>query len=398
MYHTARIPRLLLALLPALLLTAAASCSRDHRDDSQEENLRTLFIYMPWSTDLLSFFNTNLADFEAAIEQQKGLKSQRVIVYLAQSKTQASMFEITCDGGQCTRRQLKDYTGSGYTTVEGLTAILSDVKAYAPATLSYSMIIGCHGLGWVPVEAFARSRTASRATPLHWKRKGPATRLFGGLTSDCQTDVETLRQAMEAADFRTEYLLFDDCYMSGIEVAYELRNVTRHLIASTSEMMMYGIPYKLVGGYLLGAPDYGALCRDFLQFYSSYTVPSGTLTVTDCSKLDSLALAMASLNLRPDTRPVCPDSLQRLGGYRPGIFFDMGDYLRHLCPDARTRSKADSLLDAAVEHTVHTPVIYTTQMNYIRIKEFSGLTISAPSLHDFATTYYSTTSWYRDTH
>ncbi len=398
MYLTTRFSRLFFALLAALLLTATASCSHDHKDDSQEENLRTLFIYMPWSTDLLSSFKTNLTDFEAAIERQKGLKRQRVIVYLAQSKTQASMFEIGYDGKGCTRRPLKEYTGTDYTTAQGIAAILGDVKAYAPAQMSYSMIIGSHGLGWVPVKAFAQSRSANGGTPTHWNQDGPTTRLFGGLSSDCQTDVETLREGMEAAGFRTEYLLFDDCYMSGIEVAYELRNVTRRLIASTSEMMMYGIPYKLVGGYLLGTPDYGALCRDFLQFYSSYTIPSGTLTVTDCSKLDSLALAMASLNLRPDTSPVCPDSLQRLGGYRPGIFFDMGDYLRHFCPDPRARSKVDSLLDAAVEHTVHTPVIYTTQMSYITVKKFSGMTISAPSAHNFATTYYTSTSWYRDTH
>ena len=306
--------RLLLVVVPALLLPALSSCGSDHDDDRDEENRRTLFVYMPWSTDLLSCFETNLSDFEAAIEQQKGLKSQRVIVYLARSKTQASMFEIACDGGQCTRRQLKEYSGTGYTTLQGLTAILADVKTYAPATLSYSMIIGCHGLGWVPVKALAQSRAVRGRFALHWNRGNKATRLFGGRTSDCQTDIETLRESMEAADFHTEYILFDDCYMSGIEVAYELRHVTRRLIASTSEMMMYGIPYKLVGGNLLGTPDYSALCRNFLAFYSSYSTPSGTLTVTDCSKLDSLALAVARLNLRSDHAPVCPASLQRLGG------------------------------------------------------------------------------------
>ena len=34
-----------------------------------------------------------------------------------------------------------------------------------------------------------------------------------------------------------EYILFDDCYMSSIEVAYELKDVTKYLIGSTSEMM-----------------------------------------------------------------------------------------------------------------------------------------------------------------
>lgn len=44
-----------------------------------------------------------------------------------------------------------------------------------------------------------------------------------------------------------EYILFDDCYMSSVEVAYELKEATRFLIASTSEMMAYGMPYATVG-------------------------------------------------------------------------------------------------------------------------------------------------------
>ncbi len=49
------------------------------------------------------------------------------------------------------------------------------------------------------------------------------------------------------AGVKMEYILFDDCYMSSVEVAYELKEATRFLIASTSEMMAYGMPYATVG-------------------------------------------------------------------------------------------------------------------------------------------------------
>lgn len=103
----------------------------------------------------------------------------------------------------------------------------------------------------------------------------------------------TLARGIVGAGVKMEYILFDDCYMSSVEVAYELKEATRFLIASTSEMMAYGMPYATVGEFLLGNPDYGSLCEGFHDFYSTYEMmPCGTLAVTDCSELDNMAAIM----------------------------------------------------------------------------------------------------------
>ena len=57
------------------------------------------------------------------------------------------------------------------------------------------------------------------------------TRYFGGVTSDDQTDISTLADAISDAGLKMEFILFDDCYMSSVEVAYDLRHVTGHIIA-----------------------------------------------------------------------------------------------------------------------------------------------------------------------
>ena len=43
-----------------------------------------------------------------------------------------------------------------------------------------------------------------------------------------------------------QFIMFDDCYMSSMEVAYDLKDVTDYIIASTSEVMAYGMPYEKV--------------------------------------------------------------------------------------------------------------------------------------------------------
>lgn len=56
-----------------------------------------------------------------------------------------------------------------------------------------------------------------------------ADMLFRGLTREFQTDVGTLARGIVGAGVKMEYILFDDCYMSSVEVAYELKEATRFL-------------------------------------------------------------------------------------------------------------------------------------------------------------------------
>ena len=97
------------------------------------------------------------------------------------------------------------------------------------------MTIGCHGMGWVPVNS-TRARAVS-TYKYHWESPdGPMTRFLEASSSAYQTDITTLAEGIERAGMYMEYILFDDCYMATVEVAYDLRHVTGHLIASTCEM------------------------------------------------------------------------------------------------------------------------------------------------------------------
>ena len=91
------------------------------------------------------------------------------------------------------------------------------------------MIIGCHGMGWIPVSK-TQSRSSLQTVKKHWEYgNAPMTRLFGGRESKYQTDITTLAEGILSAGLKMEYILFDDCYMSTVEVAYDLKNVTSHL-------------------------------------------------------------------------------------------------------------------------------------------------------------------------
>ena len=120
--------RLCLLVIVALVF---ASCHKEEDAPDVSPCGKTLFMYMPWSGDrnaLTSYFYTNISDMEDAI-REVGLDDERVVVFLSTSSSEATMFEITCTDGNCQRVTLKEYTSPAFTTIEGLTSILNDVKS-----------------------------------------------------------------------------------------------------------------------------------------------------------------------------------------------------------------------------------------------------------------------------
>ena len=162
------------------------------------ENLQqnTLFFFYPWSTNLTHYFEYNIATFENALTAND-LKENRIVVFVSQSKTEACLYEIKMKRGKCmhdTIVRFDDYNYE-YTSVEGLTKLLNLSKGSTP-TPRFSMVIGCHGDAWIPACDMKRS--------------------FGGIDVESRIDISTLKEALNKANILSEYILFDDCYMSSV--------------------------------------------------------------------------------------------------------------------------------------------------------------------------------------
>lgn len=382
-----------IVMLVVVVMTSV-SC-RNNDEPEKGENERTLFMYFPWSVDLTSFFYQNVNDMKKAIANV-GLDKQRVVVYFATSGTEAEMYELKYEKGKCVQQTLKTYSGNDVTTPEGIAEVLNDMKAFAPAK-RYAMTIGCHGMGWLPVDKDELRRKSG--LKYHWETPGvPLTRYFGaGGNKDYQTEITDFAEGLKMAGLKMDYILFDDCYMSSIEVAYDLREVTDYLVGSTCEIMAYGMPYEKIGPYLLGEPDLGAVCDEFYKFYSNYSTPCGTLAVTDCSQVENLAQVMKEINSQFTFDDSLIDDVQRLDGYRPSLFLDFGDYVDHLCTDEALLSRFHQQLDRTVIHKVHTEQYYSMSMGFVTIRTFSGITVSDPSQHRWAAKK-TETAWYKATH
>ena len=349
----------------------------------------TLFVFMPYTgySSIYGCLLQNLKDMEQAIVKEKGLGNSQILVFISESIKTSHLVKIGYSKGKCQRDTLKTYTDYNYTIPDGITSLLTSIKQMAPAD-NYSMIIGCHGEGWMP------------------KPKSTQTRYFGGTA--IPIDISNFNEGIKNAGMKMNFILFDDCYMSGIEVAYQLREAANYLIASTSEMMGYGMPYHLILKYMLADnPNYEALCEDFTKFYITYKngiqpMPYGTIAVTDLSQTETMATFMKTVNNTHTFDLDKIDDVQDLDveHFDPTVYFDFGSYLRVLCGnDATTYTEGTKLLDKLVPYKGTTGMIYSGAGNKsLKLKEYSGLTISDPSINAKALETKKQTAWWNATH
>lgn len=409
------------------------SCSNGDSPDGPDVPVtpvgQTVFMFFPWSNSLLSDFRRTVEDMQTVVAQ-RSMKDERIMVFMATSEREAVLFELKKQNGRCLTDTLQRYSDRPFTSRQWLTSLFSEVMTLAPAS-RYGMVVGCHGLAWVPVQGQrnARKRLGSQewidegdnlykeekidkeglykeerinkeGEPndlMHFEVQGPVTtRFIGGTYPETQIETTDLADAMADAGFHTEYILFDACYMSSVEVAYELKDVTHYLIASPTEVLSYGFPYITMGKHLLGTPNYKGIADSFISFYSSYNLPYGTVAVTDCTQLDALAAIAQQINAAAAEQLV-PNGVQIMDGYSPTLFYDLGHLMS--LKDAGTVLTAAfaEQLEKAVPYKGHTGQYFTALKEApVDIKHYSGLNTSQGSLNHMADRL-SETAWYKAT-
>lgn len=442
-------------IIATFLIVVGVSCSNGDNPDGPDVPVtpvgQTVFMFFPWSNSLLSDFRRTVEDMQTVVAQ-RSMKDERVMVFMATSEREAVLFELKKQNGQCLTDTLRRYSDRPFTSRQWLTSLFSEVMTLAPAS-RYGMVVGCHGLAWVPVQGqrSARKRIGSQERIdkednlykeeridkeglykeeridkegddlMHFEVQGPVTtRFIGGTYPETQIETTDLADAMADAGLHTEYILFDACYMSSVEVAYELKDVTHYLIASPTEVISYGFPYITMGKHLLGTPNYKGIADSFISFYSSYYLPYGTVAVTDCTQLDALAAIAQQINAAAEeptnaasakhinaaaegklntaaSGKSAPNGVQIMDGYSPTLFYDLG-HLMSLknAGTVLTAAFADQL-DKTVPYKGHTDQYFTALKDApVDIKHYSGLNTSQGSLNRMADRL-SETAWYKAT-
>lgn len=271
------------------------------------------------------------------------------------------------------------------------------------------LVLASHAAGWVPV------------TTNH-TYQSPRRRAFGydQNTPSGQTgsiELWDLASAL-AGGPRFDYIIMDCCHMGTAEVAYELRDVTRYLVASALEVQGAGMPYRKVITHLSqcrsvsdlpAALDYGMHC------YFDENAPYGAskkgagIALYDLTPMSQLATAYQQL-IASNSARLLPyseasgadidawlDNFQFYGRESSGsggsvhykyYFFDILDVI-HWLSDANPSAAAAA--QKAVGQIVLKEYHSTQFWNEIKIDHSCGMGVTLPeTLHLADETGYTT--------
>ncbi len=401
-------------LIYILTLTLFASCNKpiDPPLFVPETTPQTTLMYMT-GTDLSYFFTQNISAAKSAIEQG-ALGYGRFLVFKHTDSQNATLFEMELVEGECIQTTIKEYTAISSLSEECITQVILDVVEAAPAD-SYNLIVSGHGAGWVLKDRLISTWSEGTLSPTALFEQDYSNPLlitrYMGSTKDGYLDISELRTALEASDTRFGYILFDECFMSSVEVVYELRNRADYIIASPCEIMGNGFPYDLVLPELYSnqgmSVDLQGACEEFYKYYSTFSFPSGCIALTVCSELDALASITKEIN-QAEQNTIDLESLQVYERLASHVFFDLEQYTLALCADQALKERYTEQFDKTFPepYRLHTERFFANigpsvsssnnyEAYYTDINYYSGVTTSAPS--QTLQNEWATTLWAIDT-
>lgn len=390
--------------------------------DTDSVNKQTILVFYPWtgsqsSTGLLGYLQNNIDSICDGIIDRKGLNNSRVLVFLSDKYNHSTLYDLQYNATtkSVDRVPLKEYEGASYASAEGIADIMNEVKTKASA-LNYALIVGVHGCGWTYASDWSRypyyarpSVTRPRDNNFSGIQFGPdpnapLTRFFGSVSlAENAMDISTLAEGIRESGLKMQYILFDACYMSNIETAYELKDVTNYMIASGSEIMAAGLPYRSMWSYLNSpTPNYSGIVSTSVNFYkNNSSAPFCNLAAIDCRQVEKLASVMKDINAEYQlSASVSLDSIQHLDGFRPNLFYDLETYVDSLHPSGYLLDQFKSQLKLTIKASDHTDEAYTCiySSDSFKIKNYCGITISDPSQHSVAIKGREKTGWWKATH
>lgn len=286
---------------------------------------------------------------------------------------------------------VKEYKISHNSASAGnLAYILDDVKTRRPAD-KYGLVFLSHATGWLPKGTLLSPHS---------------------IGTDDNDKTQTSANEIELADFAEklpydlEYVIFDACFMANIEVAYELKDKVKYLVASPAEVLVPGFVYGTMMEKLMReVPDIEGVARDFYNEYDKQPgfMRSATVSVVETAKLDEVAAAARKILQGVDGENAL--DLATLQNFRPikdrggndleKLYFDFVQYMELLPDPQGAFGDFEDALDAAIVYKANTPNYYSNaNAGHNVISRYSGLTVYIPQAHlPFMNGVYSDLKW-----
>lgn len=347
-------------ILLGVCLLAFVSCGKDETPDAGRKQL--LLVYVGGDNNLAS---TAQRKITALCEGWDGSANRTIVVYADIKGESPSLSEIVRGSdGVNTLKTLSVYDPENSASPAVLSRIITDVAKLYPAQ-SYGLLLFSHASGWLPQGALENPYAATRSIVVDGRNEMALTDFVAAIP-----------------DGLFDYIVFEACFMAGIEVAYELRHKTSLILASSAEILDPGftpVYTSSVGELLSGrVTAFGQRVFDHVLTYGEDYRNSATYSVIRTAGLDALA---AFVRENCDwTKETDITDIQHFDRYSYRLFFDFEDYYSRLLDTEAQRTELSRLIGECVGWKAAATGFMTQLSGYngFEIHRHSGLTTYIP--------------------
>lgn len=367
-----------------------------------------VIFYLSGFNNLSSYLENNLEQIKNSAVPRNNQYNKIVLVFQRftngnyKNKTEALLYRLYRDTtGEVKADTLLAYSERTTTaSAETMRNMLSFVKEkYRNAT--YGLVFGSHGTGWLPPGLYGNIRTIKPEEPV-LKQSGRVSPLsINREDNDGSSYYEIdLKDFAAAIPMKLEYIIFDMCFIGSAEVAYELKDKTRYIVASPTEILASGMYYPTMLQSLFEhkEPDLKQICINYFDYYKKKG-EYATISLIDCTRLEDLASTLKPLyeKYREKIKYLNKDDIQkffRKHDRKYGYFYDLKDILTHCGISNDESDLVDRALNSCVIYKD-----YTDSFIDLKIKAYSGMSVYLPHSEDPSSLkeYYKALQWNKKT-
>ena len=321
------------------------------------------------------------------------------------------------DGNPMKETLLEMEPGTISNRAECIREVLEFLKEKYPEIESFGVLMSSHGTGWTPPGYCTTGyKNEGNSDVIEWRRSAfPETYLSGEYLYEPVPGVKSMgytvtgvnptvayetdiREIADLLPFKLDYIIFDACFMGGVEVACEFRDKCNFVVASQTEILSDGMDYTTMISDLLegNRADLVSLATNYFNHYnlSIGSKRSATISVVDCSKLGTLAAVCRNLFRNYDISKdnVDASKLQKYFYYtNHAWFYDLYSIVQAAGASETELSDLQWALDECILYKAATP---TFALYGFPIDTHSGLSMYLPEKERTQlNSYYRELTW-----
>jgi hypothetical protein len=367
-----------------ILCLGVVSCRKDDEIIIFKEIRHTVIVYMLANNDLYSNAVKNINEMEEVWNDNfKG----NLIVFIEpqSSKGVPYILEIhhDTDSETISSPVIIRYPDLDSLNPADMNLILMEIVQQYPAE-HYSLVLWSHGTGWLPPNTtfqYTKQYSSSAAVKSFGRRQ--------------KTEMSIRDLTLGIPENTFDILIFDACFMGSIEVAFELKDKAEYFIASPTEILAQGFPYKsVIPLFYTDRVNPVLIGNSFFDYYNRQEgeYRSASVGVINLSEIKKLAQITCKILTNTNIPIMDRSEIQNFDRYSTNVFYDFKQTMMYICKEQNDIRNFINQLEKTVIYSAYTDYF----LNTLEINSFCGTSCYIPYNNDNLNKYYKTLSWCRE--